>query len=285
MSRSQSLILTEKDRRLFRYLYRFKVASANQIKRDIFSDSLKQVVYRRLNKLVDYDYLLRTSFKKNGFISAFSLSKKAFTNFIEIGSEKAIELESGSIAHDIGLVDIWSIISEAVEVKTFFSENEIKSGTNDRLKKMEFLNHIHPDGIVEFQKKTNHLLCLEYEANWKRVSRYEAMFRNYYYHHEVSGVLYICREKSLLDRIKRIEKNFISNQESKFYYATLADLKTTSQLVFRDLQGQSIIFNRATQSGDSKVTESPDSASLLNPPTVQNHTASLKSSAPHKNVD
>ena len=79
--KNKRVVLNHRDRELFNYLYQVKVATAKQIRRDVFDDVSLTVIYRRLKKLIRKKYIQRIPFfdgKKN--ISAFSLSKTGFKN-------------------------------------------------------------------------------------------------------------------------------------------------------------------------------------------------------------
>lgn len=44
--------ITPRDRKLFKYLFTNKIATNEQIRLDVFNNSSKQVVHRRLDKLI-----------------------------------------------------------------------------------------------------------------------------------------------------------------------------------------------------------------------------------------
>tara|TARA_Y100000768_G_scaffold336938_1_gene278836 strand:+ start:1320 stop:1658 length:339 start_codon:yes stop_codon:yes gene_type:complete len=74
--------ITPRDRKLFKYLFTNIIATNEQIRVDVFNNSSKQVVHRRLDKLISAKYLDAKYLRTKGNRLIYFLTNKAMTNYI-----------------------------------------------------------------------------------------------------------------------------------------------------------------------------------------------------------
>ena len=245
--RTKTVVINRRDRELFSYLYEVKVATAFQIKRDIFKDVGKAVVYRRLKKLIHMKIIKRCPwFDGKRLISGYSLSKKGLRKFIfNKEDEDCIKRSlSDSIEHDIILNDIRHLLLNCNEIKDYFSENVLNSDASFITgKEYGPFRTLRSDGLILMQKQdTIYHIAVEYEHTLKYTNRYNSLFYNYHCENKIDGVLYICRNKNILKRIIEAEKNCIKENRTLFYYTTLNDLFSNPKcLTFTSCAGNRIV--------------------------------------------
>ena len=99
-------IITDRDKRLFLYLFVNKVATINDIKKDIFHNkTAKKNVYRRLIKLSKAKIITSSIEQGNLRRRLYSLTMEGFKKYIS--KEKVarrIQLKSDSIEYDLTLL-------------------------------------------------------------------------------------------------------------------------------------------------------------------------------------
>ncbi|PIP91230.1 MAG: hypothetical protein COW01_06150 [Bdellovibrionales bacterium CG12_big_fil_rev_8_21_14_0_65_38_15] len=221
----KKVIINHRDRDLFNYLYEVKVASEKQIRRDVYKEVTKTVVYRRLKKLIKASYLKRfLYFDGKRTISAYSLSKSSLRKFIlgNRSDEDTIKrCLSDSIEHDIALVDIRHRFLSSRKIVDYFSENVLLSDASF-VNSNEFneFKRLHSDGMIvyKFDDESIYKLAVEYEHTLKYTPRYERLFADYENANHVVAILYICRDEKVLKRIKKIVQSL---KLTRFFVATL----------------------------------------------------------------
>jgi len=244
MAMPKGLSVRERDIALFNYLFLNKVASGQQVKRDIFKDLCHQVVYRRLSKLVRYGYLEKIVDPDIYPMLAFSLSKKAFNKYIIQGDSDAIrkQLKSNHIVHDLTLVDIREKIESCKMVTNYFTENLLQSKADCLgAYPLKDIIQIRSDaGLgVRNQGKT-YCIALEYEANIKYKNRYRRLLTNYSKSEDIELVLFIGKNSGILKSIYAMEQKCGYQKYGKMFYSSLDDvLKSEGQMTFTNGQGDS----------------------------------------------
>lgn|GEM_PF-1582085 len=228
--RTKTVVINERDRELFNYLYEVKVATQEQISRDVYKGVTKTVVYRRLKKLIHMKYLKRSLyFNGTRAISAYSLSKTGLRVFIfnNKSDEYAIKrCLSDSIEHDIILNDIRQRLLSCDEVKDYYSENVLASNASIvEDKKFKGFKKMHSDGMIFLQKGDEVFhLAVEYEHTLKYAKRYERLFFDYRFESDITAILYICRDKKVLKRVKEAELKETKGENQKTFFALVDDI-------------------------------------------------------------
>ena len=224
--KNQGIRITQRDEVFFKYLYSSRIASIKQIKRDIFPDCSREVMGRRINKLVRAKFITVVALGKMKIFKGYSITEKTFSSFIIPCYEEMNrkQWKSDSPLHDMELVDIRYFLLKKKFVKKYVPENLLQAGVGISCDIKPLVKH-HPDGIVKVEiDKTIYTFCLEYDAHEKSHLRYEDIFNRYYLDKSVTAVFFITREKSLLQTLVSLERRLFTKMTPKFYYCTLDDL-------------------------------------------------------------
>ena len=238
--KNRRVVLNHRDREFFNYLYQVKVATARQIRRDVFDDVSLTVIYRRLKKLIGKKYVQRIPFfdgKRN--ISAFSLSKTGFRKFIFYKHKWDADFPnrclSSAVEHDVILNNIRHLFLSCEEIEDYFTENVLDSNASF-VKREEFkgCREMRCDGMAILKREgKNYYLAVEYEHTLKYNSRYYHLFDDYHSTEGIDAVLYICRDKKMMKKIIEVEKKGRGIDRKGVYFTTLDELFSDSkELVF-----------------------------------------------------
>ena len=227
-AQKNTLIITERDEKLFRYLFINKVASIRHLREDIFNQASKQAVHRRLDKLIKYGFLEVTYLRESCNKLIYSLSKKSLVKFIGDKTQmKRIQRKSSSIPHDLGVLEIKRILSNFKSVESALSENVLQSGLFDDEHIIKEIRKLNSDGIIKTKLGDDTFYFpLEYEASAKFAKRYDQLMHKYYGTDEVKAVLFISKTSGIQNKVMQAEKKFKGNLTPKFFYCLLDDLLT-----------------------------------------------------------
>ena len=120
--------LTSKDMDLFRYLHAVKVSTYWRIQRDIYLDLALGTVRLRLIKLENNGLVEGCQVRAlNRREKLLNITKKGFNTFVTNDEERMLELKSGSIEHDLLLVDIRYKLLRQERVSLYLTENELQT--------------------------------------------------------------------------------------------------------------------------------------------------------------
>jgi len=243
--KSDEIEIREIERRLFLYLYESKVATNQQIRRDIYPHLTKKAITNRLSRLMKHRYVVGE--RKGSVLGrlVYSLGKRAYGEYIKpLGASPRKELSSAFVSHDLNLVDVrWHLQASRI-VKNYFTENAVKSGeVVPFLKHSDAFGELQPDAIVEMELAGDTFrLPLEYEASQKFHFRYDNLFRRYYDSGSIPAVLYVCANSSLLNYVRSIEKRPSNEERFKFYYSDYSDWDGAQNIAFHNKTGDQIVF-------------------------------------------
>jgi hypothetical protein len=233
------MYITDRDKALFDYLFLHKIATVEQINRDVLPTPYPHHVHRRLKILVDHRYLKVTTTLWNGKPRfAYYLSQATFDRFISdrIGRQWS-QLKSDSPEHDVVLVELRKRFLSIKNVQHFITENAIKSELNcpDNFPVKPFLE-MHSDGAIIYKSKGESLyLALEYEATLKSKPRYEEHLTSYYIRNEIDGVIYVVRDSHIKKVIAAIDRRLSQDGSSKVFIADMKNVLNRRQnLIFEN---------------------------------------------------
>lgn len=250
-TKNKPIHVREIEKKLFSYLFLNKVATANQIQRDLYLNKSHQALYKRLNLLIKNDYLKANYNQELRGRLVYSLSKKAFHEFITGNdrSELREQFSSNSILHDLDLVNIRTKMKTFSQVKAYYTENLIQSGVETLDSELiKDLKSYHFDAILKINRNNNEFLIpLEYERSLKYSSRYKEYFKKIYTRAEIKAILYIGYDQKVLTKIKSFEKSCIQNQWPKVFYSTLDGVLNNSLVTFTNLKNEKITFENRLQ--------------------------------------
>ncbi|MEI8347569.1 MAG: hypothetical protein WCG27_08875, partial [Pseudomonadota bacterium] len=130
MRKRRRMVLMGRDLKLFRFLFEYKVANLEHLRRYLFKGGSWQNVYRRLKKLRDAKYIERVAYLKDdkGYM-AYSLSSKGQDQVLQNWplDIQRVQLRSNSVLHDLELVDIGERLKAEVRTVDYFPENFMRT--------------------------------------------------------------------------------------------------------------------------------------------------------------
>ena len=237
ISNKKRVVITERDEKLFHYLFFNKVATNCHLQRDIFSGSSKQAVHHRLDKLIKAGFIEATYLRETGNRLVYSLSKKSLLKFIGQSIDlKRMQRKSSSIAHDLELLEIKRALTNLRFVDDYFTENALIAGIfDDDEQEIQEIRVANPDAIVKVSvAKTSYFFPLEYEASAKFYKRYGQLIDRYYFMDEVKAVLFIAKNLSIQKKVAQVERKKHPGRSGKFFYClyqNLIDLQEKAQFI------------------------------------------------------
>lgn len=239
----KNMVLKPEDKSLMAYLHSVKVATYEQIKKEIYPDYHIRSVCNRIyrlenNKLVQG--LCNRSIQNGERL--ISLTKKGFKHFVSNGEEERIELKSDATTHDLGLVNIRSLFKRFHEVENYYTENEIQTwGRNGYEYSLSNFVKFNSDAIVHLKKEDLSLLVpLEYEITQKVANRISDMVKCYYRDSEVVLVFFLSHENHILNAVKNEEIKIFKGDKSKFFYSLLHKNISCDSLVLETVKGHKL---------------------------------------------
>lgn len=251
MKRKQNerLCLTDRDKRIFHYLFVNKVATIDQIRRDNYGDIALQSIYVRLRKLKDKGFLHTSAIPgQKGFKTVYSITKLSFSRFVKerYDNIKGLCLKSDAIEHDLALVDIRSVMQTRNLVDSYFTENQsIAIGSANSTSTWGSLISCRVDGVVKLNVGNGQhtYVGLEYEGSLKNKERCHKKVNNYYLRPDIEAILFVCKDTSISKRFIDIEKEMRPEGRHKLFLANLEDVKRNNlEIVFENIKGTKIIF-------------------------------------------
>jgi DNA-binding PadR family transcriptional regulator len=239
------LIITRRDVLLFEYLHACKVATTKQINRDIFKTS-HATCYQRLKKYQEKDFLkVVPTDRRRDQSYAYEVTTKG-EKIIKANLRDLISgdrFRSNSVAHDLTLVDIKNVLMSKNDVKEYFTENQIQTYKDFRTENdLIPFKEVQCDAGIMIQKGDVDPLYIgvEYESSAKSRGRYLDKIGSLYYNGPVY-LIYICKDKSLIKKLKKIETIYIQNRAPKIFYITLSEfLESKDSVTFTRQDGKSI---------------------------------------------
>lgn len=231
-SKKTDVCISERDIKLFRYLFSHKGARAQQIKRDIFVSASIKYVYRRLKKLESFGFLKAQTYKiKRHSVCVYYITRKALSSAFDVDEElQRQELKSTNLEHDCTLVDIMWMFQKAECLDLYATENELEAGLliEDNYP-VDACKALHSDALLGLYWDDEHVdYAIEYENSTKGSSRYLNVLKSYYSYPQINFVLFIVKEEQSKKRLFAADRRFLKEQEgeeSKIFVVTLSELK------------------------------------------------------------
>lgn len=211
--------LDERDITLFSYLFAVKVASYEQIHRDIYSGISQDATGYRLRKIEDNGLIEidRSRLILRGRRTV-SLRKKGFDHFVKTGTEKRVEIASDAIIHDLILGDIRYKLRLSPKIVEYRTENEIQSWGNQE-------RNLNSDALLTVLLASNTFqIPLEYERSQKEGSRYTRLVKHYYKESEYPLIFFVADCTRCILAVQNTEKELFKSDKPKFFYILKQDL-------------------------------------------------------------
>ena len=241
--------VTERDKTLFFYLFQNKIASFEQMRKDIFGGIAMQTIYCRLAKLIKEGLIERTYYwKERAMSSCYHITEKCFDKHLKGSLElKHGRLKSDAIEHDLRLNDIRSFFLQKEYVHSYFTENElsIRSDLKDNKSLFRYAS-VRVDavtGVIAPNGDFCHL-GVEYEHSWKSKARCIQKVKNYYLWSSVEIILFIYKGKGMYKRFVEIDKELSENVcDSKLFFLNIEEiLSGKKEVAFKNANGDRILI-------------------------------------------
>ena len=223
----KGIYINEKDIKLFSYLHAVKVATYEQIHRDVYTEICLDAVGHRIRKLEDAKFVEvgrnRLLLKGKRFVS---LKKQTFDDFVRKGGELRIELKSDAIQHDLTLVDIRHKFCYSSKIQAYETENELQTWN------LQY-KHLNSDALVTSTLGQSHFqIPIEYESTLKKADRYEPFVQKYYQANDFPLVLFLADSQSIINTVVKTEKQLFNWDKPKFFYRLTQDFLSDDTLTF-----------------------------------------------------
>ena len=251
MRKKHNVVLKQRDLRLFQLLLEGKVLTKEQINRYIFKNVSDQCISARLKKLGDFGVIARGTFInewKSKYYYALTPKGLSHIQGLLINKITRKAIKSDSISHDLDLVDIRFALEQMETVKSYFTENILQSCDEfTRSSQFSPFVKLNSDAVADVQTPHGRVvLAIEYDATSKSSARYSKKLRAYYERHQIEGVLYIARNKCILESLKNVEKKVLQDvrEESKVYYTLLENVMVPSgEITFQTVDGYTFVLS------------------------------------------
>lgn len=240
--------VTERDIEILISLFKNKVLNLKQIQDSFFSGADKSTVCKRIRKLVHIG-LVNTKFYQQNSRSkaAYGISNKG-VEFLkhdlpyEVTSRYYV---SDSILHDLTLFDVANVFSGFSQVSKVYTESELSSMAEfaSRQSFRSFIEMRSDRMLVIGEGARSSYVALEYERSRKSNDRVAKKFGEYYRHHSIEAVLYVCETASMAKFLMKKDSEIEPKTKSKIYFCSLDEvLSGSTSVIFRNHEGSTLKF-------------------------------------------
>ncbi len=217
--------LTNRDQKIFQFLFEQKVASTKQLATAFFPNLTKQTVSIRLLKLTRSGYLSKYGItNEKGFIHYYGLTKRSL-NIVKNNYFYLIDnfrIKSDSVLYDLFLVDIRNQLNRFNMIEEYLTENTLQNCNElSESKTLRPFVDLNSDAYLRIKSPSStYNVALEYERSLKTNIRYTRKLNQYYRSSKIDGVFYVCESKSILDKIHQIDQKIAKENETKVFGCT-----------------------------------------------------------------
>jgi len=255
--RPARIVIRDIDLKLFYYLYAYKVATADRIVRDIYQSISHQALYKRLNKFIHHGYLQASYVKEIRGKLVYSLTAKAFQEYVSDNDKARCQLKSENIWHDLALLDLGEIFKTLPGLQFYVAENILRSSVElIEFENLKTIQRLHPDALLKIKLHGKEFIfAIEYERSLKFHKRYRPFFDKYQATDDVDAVLLVTKDEKLTNRLMDKERLLFGNSDSKIFYSTFENIQSAkSKLTFTNRKMEKLIIPRLVASEDIPAT-------------------------------
>ena len=228
----KGLHIRDQDLDFLRYLHAVKVATYEQIHRDVYSDICFDAVGNRLRKM-ENNRLISIEYNRPllGSKRLVFITRSGFQLFEDKLNALQMELRSDAVNHDLALVDIRHRFVTLSRCKNYLTENQIQTWYPE-------LRELNSDAMMDFKIKDDYLrLPVEYESSIKRCDRYQSFVTKYYEKDDLPVLLLIATTKSIVTAIQKIETERFNWKRPKIFYCLMSHFLDSDSSVFSNCHG------------------------------------------------
>lgn len=242
------LILGSQDFKFLNYLHINKVATQQQIYRDIFRIDPSNF-RKKIRRYVELGLISRLYGGRDvNYGRIVTLTKKGYREFVKVYSSLVAHkrFRSNSFEHDLMLVDIRNVLMNKKDVTSYHSENQIQTYRDfDAEESLQPYKQHFSDAVltVEEASESPTFIALEYEASCKSREDYRKKLSDFYFYSAFDAVLYVCKDKHIEKQIKKIDDQIGNGKIRKIFFIQLEELLKAKEIVtFRNQSNQPISF-------------------------------------------
>lgn len=232
----RKVVLTQRDKKLFYFLFRFKIVDIVDVQNEFFRNVHYSALTRRLRVLESAKFIQRyVAFDdERRVISTFTLSPQGLLDLQKAGiaiSRK--QLKSNYPDHDLKLLKVVRAILRFEMMDKVITENELLSldlhQHDERLS--EFIA-LKPDAVLMLNVKgAKFHVALEFEQNGKSAIRWKQKLLHYYQSPSVDAVFYVCESLSILNKLIEIDREIATTERRKIFFALSKNVTSQTQKV------------------------------------------------------
>ena len=139
--------------------------------------------------------------------------------------------------HDLDLVEIGEWLKSRSLVEEFITENALQC-CEEFIHSEEYgdFSRIHADGAFKLKLNGQYFkVALEYESTLKSKQRTRDKLFEYLPIDSIRAIFYVCKNNSIEQSIRQIEKEVFTNDVAKVYYCQLSQiLSSEGKVTFTD---------------------------------------------------
>lgn len=227
-SKSQGyIVLGPRDHEIFKLLFRYKLATLEQIKRHIFK--LKDATYprRRVNKLIKYGYIEKESHGAISGIFYYQLLEKGYRVIYQNKDEDFPQQKTLYPPFYYKLLEIGKMLEKCSAVDRIYTENEYQYRYKDKFSKILYRYHdaIQPDLIVGLFHNDKVIYgTVELELIKSGSKNYPQLIDKYYQNTRIDFVFYFYfKESTIINRIQELDKSADKKKFHTIYYIEIEE--------------------------------------------------------------
>lgn len=235
-------VLTDRDTKVFNFLFEQKIASQDDIFTNFFANTSKKACIIRMQKLVRSKHLKKEGISNNGRLNIiYSLTDKSFSKIREslILNGVQTKFKSDSYLHDLELTKFRLILEKFQMIESYYSENYLQCCyLGENTKNLVPYRSINSDAALKVKVNNGHFfVSLEYERSIKNRNRYAQKFLDYYLNSSITAVLYLCANKKVQNAITTIDKEVCQKYKPKIFTLNVESLPSkVENLPFTNLE-------------------------------------------------
>lgn len=216
------VMVTSRDKAIFRFLFEQKVASQESIHNRFFSGKSNEACIKRMQMLFKCDFVKKINVPIiDRYRVIYSLTEKSF-RLIKDGlslNGNETRLKSDSIEHDLELTKLRLVIEDFSKIVRVYPENYLQCcNLGEHEDALLPLKEINADAALLYRgKKGSFFLSFEYERTLKQRSRYKEKLLDYYLDKEITAVLYLCKTRQIERVIRQVDNEYRKERASKVY--------------------------------------------------------------------
>lgn len=237
-------VLTERDLRVFRFLWKWKISTTAFLHVGFFPDAKAKTAYERLLLLKKAGYL--TVYMSNkGAEKLWGLTKVGFSKIRkDLPAFKAEVFKPNSLPHDIRAqavqLGVFDLVSQQDVV--CISEQELRCDPDYLPNFAKDFSH-KPDGYWVFNNQN--VIAIEVELSHKESQAYYDLAYKYDASEAIKAVLWVVESESFARRILRVVEQFANGSNHKYsivYYQHFSELSADCRIIGGNFRGEKLSF-------------------------------------------